>query len=426
MRLLFTILALLLGMTLAIGLPSSAQASTSEPLTWTEAGDDGQVVVKLYMFWSLKCPHCRDALPHVLAYGKQHDWLQVIDLEITGMPENRDRFRKMADALGLKASSVPTFFVCGHMLVGWDNPQGMGQMLLQTAQACHAGAMNGRTSAQQPELQLQLPFGWQPEQLSLPLFTLVIAALDAFNPCAFFILLFLLSLLVHARSRRRMLLVGLTFVLISGVVYFLFMAAWLNLFLLVGSMPWITTIAGLLALVIGVVNSREILVDKASASLSIPDSAKPGLYHRMGRLLSVDRLPTLLAGTVMLAIAVNSYELLCTAGFPMVYTRTLTLHELDTVVYYLYLGFYNLIYVIPLMAIVVAFTWTLGARKLSQNEGKALKLLSGLMMLMLGLLLIFAPQLLSNVVIGIALMALAVLLTILITRVKRRAGHSDP
>ena len=83
----------------------------------------------------------------------------------------------------------------------------------------------------------------------------------------------------------------------------------------------------------------------------------------------------------MLALAANMYELLCTAGFPMVYTRTLTLHGLESSTYYLYLALYNLIYVIPLIIIVGVFTLTLGARKLTVNQGRLLKLLSGLMML---------------------------------------------
>ena len=81
--------------------------------------------------------------------------------------------------------------------------------------------------------------------LSLPVLTLVLAGMDAFNPCAFFVLLFLLSLLVHAKSRTRMAIVGGTFVLFSGVVYFVFMAAWLNVFLIAGELRVITFIAGL-------------------------------------------------------------------------------------------------------------------------------------------------------------------------------------
>jgi len=89
---------------------------------------------------------------------------------------------------------------------------------------------------------------------------------------------------------------------------------------------------------------------------------------------------------VVLAIVANSYELLCTAGFPMVYTRILTLRALPVESYYLYLLLYNLVYILPLLAIVTVFTIKLGSRKLSEQEGMVLKLLSGVMMLMLGAL----------------------------------------
>jgi uncharacterized membrane protein HdeD (DUF308 family) len=100
--------------------------------------------------------------------------------------------------------------------------------------------------------------------------------------------------------------------------------------------------------------------------------------------------------TATLAVVANSYELLCTAGFPMVYTRVLTLHELPTAAYYGYLAAYNVVYVLPLLAIVAAFAWTLGQRKLTGREGRLLKLLSGMLMLALGLTLLLRPGLLSD------------------------------
>ena len=101
-------------------------------------------------------------------------------------------------------------------------------------------------------------------------------------------------------------------------------------------------------------------------------------------------------GTVLLAIVANSYELLCTAGFPMVYTRALTLAKLESWQYYAWLAAYNVIYVLPLLAIVIVFTRTMGARKLTESEGRILKLVSGFMMLGFGLVLLFAPNLLTN------------------------------
>jgi hypothetical protein len=152
----------------------------------------------------------------------------------------------------------------------------------------------------------------------------------------------------------------------------------------------------------------------------IPEAAKPGLFRRMRGLLAADNMTTMLAGTVTLAAAANSYELLCTAGFPMVYTRVLTLNELGSAGYYAYLALYNLIYVLPLLAIVLVFTATLGARKMSERQGRTLKLLSGLMMLGLGLVMLIAPQLLDRLWVGGALLAGALVLTLLLGWIERR------
>ncbi|MDJ0665601.1 MAG: hypothetical protein QNJ75_13700, partial [Acidimicrobiia bacterium] len=257
-------------------------------------------------------------------------------------------------------------------------------------------------------------------EVSLPLFTIAIAGLDAFNPCAFFVLLFLLSLLVHARSRWRMALVGGVFVVISGVMYFAFMAAWLNIFLVTGQLRWVTTVAGLIALAIALFNLKDYFLPDTAGSLSIPDSAKPGLFARMRKLTTGDALPTVLVGTIALAAVANSYELLCTAGFPLVFTRVLTLNDLTTSTYYGYLVLYNVVYVIPLLVIVGVFVWTLGSRKLSEKEGQFLKLMSGMMMLGLGLLLVIRPGLLENMFAAVGILGGAVFVTVAISLIHRR------
>jgi hypothetical protein len=229
--------------------------------------------------------------------------------------------------------------------------------------------------------------------------------------------------MVHARSRARMALVGGVFVLFSGLLYFAFMAAWLNLFLLVGYLPLVTIGAGLIALFVGAINIKDFVWPKMGISLSIPERAKPSLYQRTRDLVGAAHLPAMLAGTVMLALAANAYELLCTAGFPMVFTRILTLADLFTPAYYGYLALYNLVYVLPLLAIVVVFVVTLGVRKLKEEEGRILKLLSGLMMLGLGLVLLFAPEALSHPLTALALIMAAIAVTALTVWAGRRADR---
>lgn len=361
------------------------------PAHAVEADAPAGGTVELHFFWSRACPHCQAARPFVEALPARLPWLRLHSLEV-GDPANGAVYDRMARAVGEEASSVPAFLFCGRMMVGFDAPETTGAELLAGLEDCRAGV-----AAARPET-LRVPmFGeLRRDELSLPLLTLLIAGLDAFNPCAFFVLLFLLSLLVHARSRARMLFVGGTFVLFSGLIYYLFMAAWLHVFRWAGELRAVTVAAGLLAVAVAATNVKDYFLFRRGPSLSIPEGAKPGLFQRMRALLRADSLPALAVGTVVLAVAANSYELLCTAGFPMVYTRILTLSGVGPAAHHGWLAAYNAIYVLPLLAIVLVFTWTLGGRKLGEAEGRLLKLVSGLMMLGLGLLLLVAPERLSD------------------------------
>lgn len=381
------------------------------------APDNGEGAV-LYYFWGTGCPHCEEAKPFVKALQKDYPALRVESRDVMADRDNLRIWTETAARFGTAPAGVPAFYVAGQSIVGFS-PEIQNRLI--TLLDKHFGLA---VSAPSPEV-VRLPlFGdVEPSHLSLPVFTLVIAGLDSFNPCAFFVLLFLLSLLVHAHSRKRMLLVGGTFVLCSGLVYFLFMAAWLNLFLLVGQLEYMTDLAGLVALVIGAINAKDYFFFKEGVSLSIPEAAKPRLFARMRGLLHSESTTTLLLGTVVLALAANSYELLCTAGFPMVYTRVLTLNQLSSQAYYLYLGLYNLVYVIPLAVIVGVFTWTLGSRKLTENQGRILKLLAGVMMLMLGAVLVFKPALLNDARSSALLLGTSLLLTGGIVLVFRARGR---
>lgn len=394
----------------------SCNTQASDTITWTSKQGDGETRVQLYFFWSQKCPHCLEAVPFIDSLEREHPWLEVHSAELSRNKQNLKRYVYMANALGQEARSVPAFLVCGRMITGYDTPRGVGQEILKLARSCRQSPETALAQAEKDQ-ELLLPYlgTIDPQSNSLLVFTLIIAGMDSFNPCAFFVLMFLLSLMVHARSRPRMLLIGTTFVAISALIYFMFMAAWLNLFMMIGAVPVITTIAGVIALIIGAINSKDYFLFKKGPSLTIPESAKPSLFRRMRELLKAGNITTMLLGTAALAVAANSYELLCTAGFPMVYTRLLTLGELSVVQHYAYLALYNIIYVIPLMIIVIIFSFTLGAHKLGEQQGRFLKLLSGLMMLGLGFIMLFAPDVLVTAIWpGFALLLTSVLLATII------------
>ncbi|MBK8010303.1 MAG: hypothetical protein IPK13_03085 [Deltaproteobacteria bacterium] len=408
--------------------------------TWVTVPETtrGEPRIPLYFFWTRECKHCQRARPFVEALPAELPWLDLHSYDLSQDPAARLLYARLAEAVGQPANSVPAVLFCKTMRVGFDRPESAGKMLRERLEQCYQQQLRnavdavdaveadpkveqpalGASGSEQP-LNLPLVGAMDPGSFSLPALTLVLAGLDAFNPCAFFVLLFLLSLLVHARSRARMVLIGGVFVFFSGAIYFVFMAAWLSLFLLLGELRFITMLAGVLAVVMGGLSMKDYFAFRRGPSLSIPESAKPGLFRRMRRLVGGEHLPALVAGTVALAVVANSYELLCTAGLPMVYTRTLTLHQLSRGTYYAYLMAYNLIYVSPLLVIVLAFAWKLGARKLEEREGRLLKLLSGTMMTGLGLLLLVYPEGLSRVSVSLGVIGVAPLLTALVAQAEK-------
>lgn len=206
------------------------------------------------------------------------------------------------------------------------------------------------------------------------------------------VLLFLLSLLVNLRDRLKMALIAGTFVTVSGLVYFAFMAAWLNMFLLIGLSRPIQIGLGGIALFVGAVNVKDFFSLHRGITLSIPESAKPGLYARIRGILQAENLIGALVGIVILAGLVNIVELLCTAGFPALYTQILTLQQMPSWEYYGYLGLYNLAYILDDSLMVTIAVVTLSRRKLQERAGRWLKLTSGLVMAGLGAVLLLQPK----------------------------------
>ena len=385
--------------------------------------------VDVFLFVGETCSHCAQLEEYLGTIEEEYD----LNLNIYGVyysEENQKLFEEMALEYGISIEGVPTMFIGKNHFIGYA-PHMKEDILDVIKEVRQFKNPNLKLPTDSPiedpnntEV-LKTPFtlpiigNIDLSVVSLPLLTILLGFLDGFNPCAFFVLLFLLSMLVYAKSKKRMLIIGLTFVFFSGLIYFLFMSAWLNFFMVTKSITLITTIAGLVALVIGIINIKDFFAFKKGISLSVSDKHRNNLIERMRGLLKAESLPSMLFGTITLAIAANMYELLCTAGFPMVFTKILVLNELNKLSYYLYLLFYNIVYILPLLTIVLIFTFTFGAKKLTQSQGEALKLMSGMMMFSLGALLVFAPGLLNNVLAAIGTIVVALCLTGIILLLKK-------
>ena len=407
--------------------------------------------VVVYFFWGKGCPHCEEEKIFLNEMKKKYLSMKIIDYEVWYNKQNALYLSKMAGSYNLKTSGVPVTFVGENAFVGFSKQS--KEEIVESIRKCLSSQCidpalvasgkisidkirglpeTGKTAERAEDLEckeknktvyIQWIGNLDASEMSLPVITFVIAGLDSFNPCAFFVLFSLLGLLIHARSRKKMFLIGSVFIFFSGFIYFLFMAAWLNLFLLMGQVAVITKIAGAIAILIATINIKDFFAFKKGVSLTIPDTAKPKLFDKMRKLIKSTSLLSILFGTAVLAIAANSYELLCTAGFPLVFTRILTLNNLSTMKYYMYLVLYNLIYIIPLAIIVFIFTITLGRKILTERQGRLLKLVSGTMMLGLGGVLFFNPAILNSIFISLILLLGALLVSTTVALVVRKLGY---
>ncbi len=229
-------------------------------------------------------------------------------------------------------------------------------------------------------------------QWGLPAFTIMVGLVDGFNPCAMWVLMFLLSVLVNLKDRWKILAVAGSFVFISGAAYFAFMAAWLSVFQLIGLVRAAQVALGILGTTVGVIHVKDFFAFKKGVSLSIPESAKSGVAARVRKIVMAESLIGAVIGACVLAVLVNIVELLCTAGLPAMYTGVLTMQNLPRWMDYLYLLLYIAAYMFDDSLMVAVVVITLGKHRLQEQGGRVLKLISGSVILAIGLLMLFKPE----------------------------------
>ncbi len=412
-----------------------------------------QAVFDYELYVRTGCPRCEQALPWVRTLVAQTPALQLVVYDVAMDPAAVARLARHAEEHQTRATSFPSSVVCDRVVVGWESEQTTGERIrkllapwtvgcaeaekskatkpepaasdasqrqtgpqlrmVSLAESVDASAAAEPLAADEVGGELPLPgadealpidapeedsidlpwFGTvRVSQVGLPLFTLSVGLIDGFNPCAMWVLLFLLSVLVNLKDRRRMLAVAGTFVVISGLAYFAFMTAWLNLLSWVGLLRWVQVVLACLAIFVGSVHVKDFFALHRGLTLSIPESAKPGIYARVRGIVKAETMWAALAGAIVLAVLVNFVELLCTAGLPALYSQILTMQQLPRWQEYLYLGLYILAYMFDDTLMVLGVVATLGHPKMQEVHGRWLKLLSGLVILALGLVMLLRPE----------------------------------
>ena len=234
--------------------------------------------------------------------------------------------------------------------------------------------------------------------LPLPLFTFLIALVDGFNPCNLFVLTLLMSLMLsESHSRKRIYAVGFSFVAVVFLFYLMFMSAWLNILKYVGFIDPLRIAIGLLAVGAGLINCKEFFFYRKGVTLMVQNRYVNPLkkrVHHVAELMKSGSMSTLIGASVMLAVFASLVELPCTAGFPIIYAGILSGYFLEsTVMYYMYLVMYNLVYVTPLAVIVGVLGYMFHGKQISTETMGVIKFIGGAIMLMLGIVLLVNPGL---------------------------------
>jgi glutaredoxin len=398
-----------------------------------------QEMVTITIYVRSGCPHCAAAKAYFPRLLERFPGFQLRLKDVIADAQASREMQELVREHRTAAASLPVFHICGELVVGFDRPTTTGPRLeailnhwtqpcakaderaqgnlprgsgTRRSLAVRLAAYEEEEQADPAEAALPLPgetslplpgaradritlpyFGEvRVEELGLPLFTLAVGLVDGFNPCAMWVLMFLLSILVNLHSRWKILSVAGTFVLTSGAAYFAFMAAWLNVFLLIGLLTWVRITLASLAIGMGLVHVKDFFAFKRGITLSIPESAKPGIYQRVRGIVTAESLVGAVIGAAVLAVLVNMIELLCTAGLPALYTQILTAQQLPSWQNYAYLLLYILAYMLDDSLMVGAVVVTLERHKLQETHGRWLKLISGLAILALGLLMLLRPD----------------------------------
>jgi thiol-disulfide isomerase/thioredoxin len=375
--------------------------------------------VQIDVFYSSTCPHCKEAKAFLANLDQQYASNElVINNYNIAEKGSVDLLKQLYPKYNIPNENyglVPIMFVADKYFLGFNQNTGntiknyVDGLIAQCQEVEHQNCEHNQASLNpekiESEREFNIPFlgkidisGFSPLILSI-----TVGTLDGFNACAMVALGFLLAVLVATGVRKKIILIGGVFILVSGLVYFLFISAWLNLFMFIGYQKYFQIIVAVIIIFFALAVLKDYFTGVVCKVCNV-DPNKQDFFSKLQRKMFV-RMSNLskkemslgmtIIGVAIVAAGVNLVELACSFGFPLAYTKILTTYNLPTVQYYGYLLVYVLFYMIDDFLIFLVAVVTLKITKFSDKYLKVIKLISGIVLLILGLLMLFKPELLS-------------------------------
>ncbi|XOU94044.1 MAG: hypothetical protein ACNFW9_04325 [Candidatus Kerfeldbacteria bacterium] len=386
-------------------LPAISQAQTQEVTTNP---------VNIYFFYSESCPHCRAESQFISEIEIEFEYDNVVfnQYEVT---EESELFGKFNSITGYQLTGIPATFIGEQFFVGWSTDEISGQEMRNLINHCLvndcedvgkkiiSGEIEFEKVAEESETQVELiesniihiPILGSVDigQYSLLGLTVVLAAVDGFNPCAMWVLLILISMLLGMKDRRRMWILGLSFIAASAFVYFIFLAAWFNFFKFIGIVRWVQVLVGIFAAGVGVFYLRRFWKSRPGECEVTNPEQKRKITDKLRQIVHERGIWLALAGIIGLAFVVNLIELACSAGLPAIFTQVIALNDLTGLQYYGYLLLYIFIFMLDDMIIFAIAMITLKAVGTTGKYSRYATLIGGVIIFIIGILLMIKPEL---------------------------------
>jgi glutaredoxin len=361
--------------------------------------------VNIYYFYSETCYYCGQMKEYFNELEKD-PLITIHRYEISVDKAGQEVARKVEDLLSTPIRTVPYVIVGRQSFIGYN--EGVIEGIEEAVENSKnnyvrdiIGEMLGIVEPGEGDGSIitggkfKLPFIGEVDAatVSLPLLAVFMGTLDGFNPCAMWVLLLLISMLVHVKERWKMWTLGIVFLATSAIMYFFFMLSWLNITLLFGSVIYLRLLIGAVAIGGGGWNLKKALTQKPDDGCEVVDvDQRRKLSKRIQAITSEKTFLLAIVGIMGLAISVNLVELLCSAGLPIIFTQVLALNGLSTLQTIGYLLLYVLFFLIDDLVVFFIAMKTFHLTGLSTKYSKFSGLIGGAIMVILGILMIFRPE----------------------------------
>lgn len=371
--------------------------------------------VNLYLFHGDGCPHCAKEREYLKEIEKEYDDVNIHLYEVWYDTDNQELLEKVKKELNSSTNYVPLTIIGDKYTVGFnDNTKLMiknniEKCLKEECEDVVGNVLAGKTANEttiKKEVKEQkkdkedsikdLPILGKVDvkKVSLPIIAAVIGLVDGFNPCAMWVLIFLISMLLGTKDRKKMWILGLTFLFTSAFIYLLFMVAWLNVAIKMNTVIWLRITIAIIAIIAAFINLKSFYKSlKKDTGCEVVDSKKrKNIIEKIKKFTLEKSLILGLLGVMTLAVSVNFIELACSAGLPLLFTQILALNNLSKLSYMIYILIYIFFFLIDDIIVFVIAMFTLKITGISNKYSKYSHLIGGIIMLLIGLLMIIKPE----------------------------------